>query len=157
MLSELLGELNASHTGCRYAPRRYGGDETAALGVFTDQSFAGPGLKVDEIIEKSPLNVSKSKIAPGMIIEKIDGVPIAPGADWCPLLNHKAGRPTLLSVFDPAKNARFDETVKPISIHDEEELLYQALGQVAPRVDGKTLRRTDRLRPRTGDGRRELP
>ncbi len=80
---------------------------------------------MDEIIEKGPLNVAKSKITPGMIIEKIDGAVIGAGADWCPLLNRKAGRPVLLSVFDPAKNARFDETVKPISIHEEEELLYE--------------------------------
>ena len=125
MLSEMLGELNASHTGCSYRPHRGGGDETAALGIFTDQTFTGPGLKVEEIIEKSPLNVARSKVAPGMVIEKIDGAVIAPGADWCPLLNRKAGRPVLLTVFDPAKNARFDETVKPISIREEEELLYE--------------------------------
>ena len=60
-----------------------------------------------------------------MVIEKIDGEDIAPGADWCPLLNRKAGKLVLLSVFDPAKNARFDETVKPINQQAAEELLYQ--------------------------------
>ena len=100
-------------------------DDTAALGIFFDQAYRGPGLKVDEIIEKGPLVIAKSKITPGMIIEKIDGEAIAPGTDWCPLLNRKAGRPMLLSVFDPAKNARFDETVKPINIREQEELLYQ--------------------------------
>ena len=125
MLSELLGELNASHTGSGYVYHPGDGDATAALGVFYDQAYKGPGLKVDEIIEKGPLVVARSKITPGMIIEKIDGEAIAPGADWCPLLNRKAGKPTLLSVFDPAKNARFDETVKPIKLADEEELLYQ--------------------------------
>ena len=124
-LSELLGELNASHTGAGYVWHPGDGDATAALGVFYDQAYTGPGLKVDEIIERGPLVVAKSKIAPGMIIEKIDDQAIAPGADWCPLLNRKAGRPVLLSVFDPAKNARFDETVKPIRLADEEELLYQ--------------------------------
>ncbi len=124
MLSELLGELNASHTGSSYRPQRPGGDDTAALGVFADLTYHGPGLKVDEVIEKGPLTVAKSTIAAGMIIEKIDGVVLAPGIDWCPLLNRKAGKPTLLSVFDPAKNTRFDETIKPITIRDEEELLY---------------------------------
>ena len=125
MLSEMLGELNASHTGSGYRPHPTGADETASLGVFYDPAYHGPGLKVDEIIEKGPLVIAKSQITPGMVIEKIDGMALTPGADWCPLLNRKTGRPTLLSVFDPAKNARFDETVKPISLHDEEELLYQ--------------------------------
>ena len=124
LLSELLGELNASHTGSGYIPHLPGADETAALGVFYDPAYHGPGLKVDEILEKGPLVIAKSKIQPGMIIEKIDGVVIAPGADECPLLNRKAGKPTLLSVFDPAKNARFDETVKPIKLKEQEELLY---------------------------------
>ena len=124
-VSEMLGELNASHTGSGFVYHPGDGDATASLGVFYDPKHDGPGLKVDEIIEKGPLMMAKSKITPGMIIEKIDGEAIAPDADWCPLLNRKAGKPVLLSVFDPAKNARFDETVKPIKQSEEEELLYQ--------------------------------
>ena len=125
LLSEMLGELNVSHTGSGYVPHPPGADDTAALGVFFDEDYHGPGLKVQEIIEKGPLVVAKSKIVPGMVIEKIDGITLTPELDWCPLLNRKAGRPTLLSVFDPAKNARFDETVKPIKQKEQEELLYQ--------------------------------
>ena len=125
MLSEMLGELNASHTGSGFVWHPGNGDATASLGVFYDPTYKGAGLKVDEIIEKGPLVVAKSKITSGMVIEKIDGEAIAPGADWCPLLNRKAGQPVLLSVFDPAKNTRFDETVKPIPQAAEEELLYQ--------------------------------
>ncbi len=60
-----------------------------------------------------------------MIIEKINGVTIDPGMDISPLLNRRAGQPTLLSIFDPAKNTRFEVTVKPISTGDQDELLYQ--------------------------------
>ena len=60
-----------------------------------------------------------------MIIEKINGITIDPGMDFSPLLNHRAGQPTLLSIFDVAKNLRFDVTVKPISTADQDELLYQ--------------------------------
>jgi Tol biopolymer transport system component/C-terminal processing protease CtpA/Prc len=123
MMSELLGELNASHTGCRYYPR--GGDQTAALGAFFDQSYQGPGLKIEEPIEKGPLFKAGVDILPGMIIEKIDGNVIAAGIDVSPLLNFKAGKPTLLGIFDPAKNNRFDVRVKPISLGVEEELLYE--------------------------------
>ena len=125
MLSEMLGELNASHTGSGFVYHAPDGDATADLGVFYDQTYHGPGLKVAEIVEKGPLVIAKSKITPGMVIEKIDGQDIAPGADWCPLLNRKAGKPILLSVLDPTKNTRFDETVKPISQGAAEELLYQ--------------------------------
>jgi tricorn protease len=123
MMSEMLGELNASHTGCRYLPPN-SGDRTAALGAFFDQTYTGGGLKIEEIIEKGPLVISGAEVRPGMIIEKIDGVTLTPGMDISPLLNLKAGKPTLLSLFDPDKNIRSDLSMKPISLEDQEKLLY---------------------------------
>jgi len=121
MMSEMLGELNASHTGCRYYPQ--GGDQTASLGAFFDPAYKGAGLKILEIIEKGPL-VAPSEVQAGMIIEKIDGVTLTPGMDISPLLNLKAGKATLLSIFDPAKNARFDVTIKPVNQMELINLLY---------------------------------
>jgi C-terminal processing protease CtpA/Prc len=45
--------------------------------------------------------------------------------DFNPLLNHRVGQPTLLSIFDVTKNTRFEVTVKPISTADQDELLYR--------------------------------
>jgi tricorn protease len=125
MLSEMVGELDASHTGSGYRPHLTGADATAALGVFFSPDQPEAGVKVDEIIEGGPLTVAKSKIKPGMIIEKINGVAIGPGAEFDSLLNRVAGKPTLLAVYDPAQRQRFEETVKPISLTAENELLYK--------------------------------
>ena len=122
MMSELLGELNASHTGCRYYPQ--GGDQTSSLGAFFDPSYKGAGIKIQEIIEKGPLVATNGQVQAGMIIEKIDGVTLTPGMDISPLLNFKTGKATLLSLFDPAKTARFDVTMKPVSQPELIELLY---------------------------------
>ena len=55
MLSEMLGELNGSHTGARYsAPGA--SLSTANLGVFYDDTYTGDGLKIKEIIAQSPLS-----------------------------------------------------------------------------------------------------
>jgi hypothetical protein len=54
MLSEMLGELNGSHTGARYYASG-AALPTAALGVFYDEAYAGDGLKIKEIIAQSPL------------------------------------------------------------------------------------------------------
>ncbi len=124
LLSELQGELNASHLGCRYRPQR-DGDSTANLGIFWDRTWDGPGIKVTEIIEGGPLEKDNSKVAVGTIIEKIDGRGIAAGQNWFPLFNRKAGEPTRLSLFDPATDTRWDETVKPISRGERGQLLYQ--------------------------------
>ena len=45
--------------------------------------------------------------------------------DFYKLLNRKAGKYTLISVFDPAANKRWDETVKPVTRADENELMYK--------------------------------
>jgi len=124
MTSEMLGELNASHTGCsQWAITS--GDQTASLGAFLDRSYRGPGIKIEEVIEEGPLTQTDPLLQAGMIIEKIDGQTITPGMDVSPLLNFKADKPTALSIFDPIKNGRFTVTVKPIALRDLEELLYK--------------------------------
>ena len=83
MLSEILGELNVSHTGGRYsgsASRQ--DDRTASLGLLYDLNYTGNGLKVSEVVAKSPFATAKSKLAPGMIVKKINGVEITPRAMW---------------------------------------------------------------------------
>jgi tricorn protease len=125
MTSEMLGELNASHTGCKLLPESQNADATAALGAFFDGNYKGTGLRIQEVIEKGPLIIASAQIQAGMIIEKINGVTIEPGMDIGPLLNHLAGQSTLLSIFDVAKNTRFEITIKPISTADQDELLYQ--------------------------------
>jgi tricorn protease len=125
MSSEMLGELNASHTGCKLLPDPQNADATAVLGAFFDSNDQGTGLKIQEVIEKGPLVTASARIQAGMIIEKINGITIDPGMDYIPLLNHRVGQPTLLSIFDEAKNVRFDVTVKPISTAEQDELLYQ--------------------------------
>lgn len=126
MLSEMLGELNASHTGCYYfgAPIP-NGDRTDALGIYYDYNYKGRGLKIDEVIEDGPVDRAKSKIKAGDIIEEIDGNPITDSVDHYKYLNRKAGQLTLLSIYDPVTHIRWQETIKPIERQDENELKYK--------------------------------
>jgi C-terminal processing protease CtpA/Prc len=126
MLSELLGELNASHTGSGYRAQYPDEmrDQTAVLGAFWDETFQGPGIKILEIIDKSPMDHPKKIYQAGMIIEKIDGIPVTL-ANLDILLNRKADKQLLISVFDIKKNKRFEEVIKPISFGAQEELLYR--------------------------------
>src|SRR5262249_46319641 len=108
MESELLGELNASHTGCYYMPEMEGADATVALGAFFDTNSKADGLLIQEIIEKGPLVTAAAGIRAGMIIIKIDGTQITQGMDISPLLNHKAGQWMLLTILDPATSNRVE-------------------------------------------------
>lgn len=124
MLSEILGELNGSHTGARYYPAGPS-FTTSTLGAFYDDEYTGDGLKIKEIIKKGPLTLAKSKIKEGCIIEKIDGKAIKKGENYYPLLDGKAGKKVLLSVYNPLTKERFDEEVKPFSYGQQSELLYK--------------------------------
>lgn len=124
LISEMQGELNASHTGGRYRPKRPTADATAALGFFPDPAHRGDGVRILEIIEGAPIQQAGTRVRPGVVIEAIDGTLIAAGANWYPLLNQKADVPVRLALLDPATGTRWEETVKPISWSDHGRLLY---------------------------------
>lgn len=123
MLSELLGELNASHTGARYSGRG-GAMPTASLGVFYDETYKGDGLKIKEIPAKSPFAQIKTKVTESCIIEQIDGREVKKGEDYFPLLEGKVGRKIRLAVYNPDTKERFEETIRGIGAGQWNEVLY---------------------------------
>lgn len=122
LLSEILGELNVSHTGSGYRPSNRGGDVTAEFGILLDLDYRGDGLKIAEVVEGGPFDKDKSKVKKGCVIEKIDGVEIKKGEDYYPLLNNKVGKTVLVTVSEGRDS--WEETVKPISHGTMNELLY---------------------------------
>lgn len=125
MLSELLGEINASHTGARYGEYDPNGDQTASLGCYYDESYSGKGLKILEIMDKSPLQTTSNKIVNGVIIEKINGTEITENMNFYPLLNRKIGDKVLISFYNPSTKERWEEIIKPISQGQENALAYE--------------------------------
>lgn len=123
MLSEMLGELNASHTGCRYYANG-ASLSTAALGAFFDPNYEGDGLKIQEVIKRGPFAVKKNEVTAGCIIEKIDGEAIKAGKDYNALLDGKAGKNVRLTIKN-TKGKTFDLTIKAISQGYQQELLYK--------------------------------
>jgi tricorn protease len=123
LCSEMLGELNASHTGSGFRPNMPNGDETASLGLFYANE-PGPGLRITEVMDRSPVIKQGTKIKAGHVIEKIDGIEITADMDWAKLFNRKGNKPMLLSMFDPKTNTRWEETVKPLAEGADGELLY---------------------------------
>lgn len=125
LLSELLGELNVSHTGCYYRPHYKNPDRTAALGMLYNEMKDGKGLEVEDVITGGPMDNAKTKVKKGDYLEKIDGVQITNAFDWAKLLNHKAGTFTRLSFYDPNTKKSWDEVIKPISSGEEQALMYK--------------------------------
>jgi len=142
VVSELLGELNVSHAGGRYTGNIPNGDATASLGIFKDYDHQGDGIKIAEILQGGPLDKAAFKIAPGSIITKINGETILSNTDHAAYLNRLEGQFTLLDVVDSTRKNAQQITVKPITMGEENSLLYKRWvkineKEVAAKSDGK--------------------
>ena len=126
LLSEMLGELNVSHTGGRYsAPADPNLDKTASLGLFYDMTDNKQnGLVVSEVLEGGPMDKAWSKIKAGDIITAIGGKKLSANQPVEPLLANLAGQKTLVE-FITKSGASDSEVVVPISSAQESELLYR--------------------------------
>ena len=123
LLSEWLGELNVSHTGGRYYASGQS-EPTASLGLLFDWNYRDKGMRIAEVIEKGPFDNASTKAKAGIIIEKIDGTEITPEMDYYTLLNDKAKKKTLVSLYNPQTKERWEEVVIPISGSALNTLLY---------------------------------
>ncbi|MFY0673045.1 MAG: PD40 domain-containing protein [Bacteroidia bacterium] len=124
MMSELLGELNASHTGCRFRNRWNHADNTASLGFFIDYTHNGTGVKIAEIMPKSPLQVGEEHIYAGNVITHINGEAIESVIDFHSKLNHKAAEKIQIT-YQNDKGKTSEKYVVPISLGQEYSLLYK--------------------------------
>ncbi|WP_294615542.1 S41 family peptidase [uncultured Bacteroides sp.] len=124
VLSEWLGELNVSHTGGRFYPDGQS-EPTASMGLLFDWNYQDKGMLIAEVIEKGPFDKADSKVKAGIIIEKIDGREITPEMDYYTLLNDKAKKKTLVSLYDAKTKERWEEVVIPIRDSELNQLLYE--------------------------------
>ena len=119
MLSELLGELNVSHTGSRYRPELKS-EGTASLGLLYDLSYDGAGLKVAEVLAGGPADKAGLDIKAGDVVTHINGKAVSAEQDPSLLLRGCAGKKTLVSLAGKA-----DMVVIPISSSAHNSLLYK--------------------------------
>ena len=122
LLSELLGELNVSHTGGRFRPEAKG-DATAQLGLLYDLTEATEGIKITDILENGPFSKANSKVKVGDVITAINGQPVSKDTDLAQLLNLCKGKKTLVSL--KGSTGAWDEVVLPISRSEQSDLLYK--------------------------------
>ncbi|MDE6791558.1 MAG: peptidase S41, partial [Muribaculaceae bacterium] len=121
LLSELLGELNVSHSGGRYHAAG-AKDATASLGLIFDQNYTGDGRRVSEIVAGGPFDRATTLLKPGDVITSINGETLTTDTDWSKLLNGITGKKTLVG-FKGASGDN-EEVVLPISAAKMSDLLY---------------------------------
>lgn len=126
LLSELLGELNVSHTGGRYsAPRNPDSDVTASLGVLYDLAYDGKGRKIAEVLVGGPFDKTWSKVKAGDVIESVNGTDITPSdVNFDRVMANIAGQKTLVGIYSPATGERWQEVIVPVTAGRLNSLLY---------------------------------
>ena len=124
LMSELLGELNVSHSGGRYYPDG-AKNPTASLGLLFNMEGKDGGAVIEEIVAKGPFDRASTKVKPGDVIEAINGESTKDLPDWEVLLNNTAGKKTLVSLRRPSTGETWEEVVLPISTGALNELLYR--------------------------------
>lgn len=126
MLSEMLGELNVSHTGAR----RQGGTDaslpqaTASLGVLLDLGYTGQGARIAEVLPQGPLFGLDPAVAPGDIISAIGESTVDSAHSLDMLLTDASGKPTSVELRR-ADGTTTRHTVKPIGSSRMSDLLYE--------------------------------
>jgi tricorn protease len=143
LVNLMLGELNASHLGI--SGRLPIPDElTADLGLIFDEKFAGPGLKIAEVLKRGPADKRGLNLKPGDIVLAIDRNELTEKSNLSKLLNNKIGEVVLLDVTanpsDPKAKRRVElkaETRDRISTLMYDRWIERNAAQVAKESNGK--------------------
>ncbi|MDE5668788.1 MAG: peptidase S41, partial [Duncaniella sp.] len=123
LASELLGELNVSHTGSGYRAGS-AGEPTASLGLLYDMAYTGDGLRVAEVLKKGPFDRVNSKMKAGSTITAIDGKKLSADADPLTILNNRVRTKTLVAFTTP-DGEKVEEVVLPVNAGNVGDMLYK--------------------------------
>lgn len=125
MLSEMVGELNASHTGASYFAGGRNWEKVASLGLFYDDAYEGIGVRVDKVLPNGPLDLPNSPVKHGSVIVAVNGKPIDKDKDIYPYLRNLKGKLTTLTVKNPDSDKSQSVQVFPVTIEKESQLSYR--------------------------------
>jgi Tol biopolymer transport system component len=126
LISLMLGELNASHSGIS-GPGGGGGPVTGRVGLRFDRAeYESSGaLRVTEVIPLTPAAINNIKV--GEYVLAVDGTPVNAHTNLDELLGYKINRRTVLGIGAAANGAqKRDVVVRPINQGTEKSLVYRS-------------------------------
>ncbi|HKY27797.1 MAG TPA: S41 family peptidase [Pyrinomonadaceae bacterium] len=94
IINEMIGELNASHTGAAPPPRGPGGGgiTTGHLGLELEADSSAGRYRVTHIYETGPADKDWVKVSTGDYLIAINGKPVRAGDNYWQLLNNRLNR-----------------------------------------------------------------
>jgi tricorn protease len=127
VINEMIGELNASHTGAAPPPRgREGGVSTVHLGLDLEPDSSAGRYRVTHIYEEGPADKDWVKVAPNDYLIAIDGKPVKAGDDYWAMLNHRLNRKVEVTLNNkPSEDGSWKTRIEPVSMGAFNQLRYE--------------------------------
>jgi len=127
IINEMIGELNASHTGAAPPPRgREGaGVSTANLGIELQADDAGR-YKVTHVYEDGPADKDWVKVSAGDYLIAINGKPVKVGDNYWEMLNHRLNRKIEVTFNNkPSEDGAWKSRIEPVNGQAYSQLRYE--------------------------------
>ncbi len=115
MMSELAGELNASHMGCFYLKEDPAAEKTATLGLYFDDADSGPGALITALLPGGPADFAASPLRSGVRVLALNDHAIDAATDLDALLNGLADKPVRLRLQPADGSAVIEQRLVPIT------------------------------------------
>ncbi len=127
IINEMIGELNASHTG---AAPGFGGREgalsTVHLGVDLEADDQAGRYKVSYVYEDGPADKDWVKVSAGDYLIAINGKPVKAGDNYWQLLNHRLNRKVEVTFNSkPTEEGAWKARIEPIPAAAYSQLRYE--------------------------------
>ena len=127
LLNEMIGELNASHTGAAPPPGgRAGGPTTVHLGIELEPDQAAGRYRVVHVYEDGPADKDWVKVKTGDYLIAINGKPVKSGDNYWQILNNRLNRRVEVSFNDkPTDTGAWTSRIDTISTNAYGQLRYE--------------------------------
>ncbi|HEX8719044.1 MAG TPA: S41 family peptidase, partial [Pyrinomonadaceae bacterium] len=128
IVNEMIGELNASHTGAAPPPsgREPNAVSTGHLGVELEADAAAGRYRVTHVYEEGPADKDWVRVAVGDYLIAIDGKPVKAGDEYWALLNHRLNRKVAVTFNSrPTAEGAWSTRIEPTSTGNFSQLRYE--------------------------------
>jgi tricorn protease len=128
IINEMIGELNASHTGAAPPPasREPGAVSSGHLGVDLEPDSAAGRYRVTYIYEDGPADKDWVKVSVGDYLIAIDGHQVKAGDNYWPLLNYRLNRKVAVTFGKSAGgDGAWTTRIEPVSMQAYATLRYE--------------------------------
>jgi len=128
IVNEMIGELNASHTGAAPPPGgpQPGATSTGHLGLELEPDAAAGRYRVTHVYEDGPADKDWVKVSVGDYLIAIDGKPVKAGDEYWQHLNHRLNRKVAVTFNSkPADEGAWRTRLEPTSMGNYSQLRYE--------------------------------